>query len=85
MSKEDLINKISQTLSRFGFQDISYDSTNGFCATLLPYSNIRPFQKEKVRYYNITRLEPCLIETTFDKMYPVDISYKRKEILGDIK
>jgi hypothetical protein len=73
----------SKTLKKAGMVDITYDNINLFCGTLLPFSSIRPFQKEKIRYYGITGVVAALIYSSFDKMYPIDITYIKEEILEE--
>jgi len=71
----------TKVLEDSGFKDITYDRKTGFCGTLLPYSNIRPFQKEKIRYYNITAIITKLIYTQLDKIEPVVINCEKEEVL----
>jgi len=77
----DIKSEMFKCLKKAGFIDIYYNKDDGFCGTLNPYSNIRPFQKEKIRYHNITGIIPKLIFTHFDKIEPVIIDCQKEEIL----
>jgi len=73
-----MLEKIKKSLKNYGFVDIEINSGLPD-ATLLPYSNIRPFQKEKVRYFGITAIIPDMIITGRSCAKPVIITCEREE------
>ncbi len=73
-----MLEKFKKMLENGGFVDIEFNSGIPD-ATLLPYSNIRPFQKEKVRYFGITAIIPELILGDNPAKEPVIITCEREE------
>ena len=83
MNDHIYVDRFLQVLSYYDFKDIVFNKTDGFCGTLLPYSNIRPFQKETIRYYNIEAIQPKLIFSSLDKKEPVNIICEKEEKINE--
>jgi hypothetical protein len=85
MSKVDfVINNLINFIEEH-FIDVKYEQEHGFCATLLPYSKLRPLQIEKIRYYGITGY--VTNEPNFEGKisYPYTILCKFEKVLEDEK
>ena len=55
---KDFVKTITKQLSSMGFIDIKINNNWSIDASLPAHSNIKPFQKENIRYYGITSITP---------------------------